>query len=257
MKKGIVDEMTLPDGTIRGYYAEVAAWLNGLSRVDLMRNQKEAEAIFRRSGITFAIYGGLESNRAADPFRYHPAAVRGGRWRRLSAGIEQRVRALNAFIHDIYHRQEILRAGRIPAPLVLQNEAFVPEMMGVNPPRNVYAPYHRHRYRAGRATTSSTFSRTICRTPSGVSYMLEDREAMMYLSRSCSPEHRVAPIEQLSGAACEDAGSRSLRRPATDEPTLAVLTPGIHNSAFFEHSFLADEMGVELCEGSDLFVEDG
>ena len=79
MKKGIVDEMTLPDGTIRGYYAEVAAWLNGLSRVDLMRNQKEAEAIFRRSGITFAIYGGLESNRAADPFRYHPAAVRGGR----------------------------------------------------------------------------------------------------------------------------------------------------------------------------------
>lgn len=163
MKKGIVDEMTLPDGTIRGYYAEVAAWLNGLSRVDLMRNQKEAEAIFRRSGITFAIYGGLESNERLIPFDIIPRLFAAAEWRRLSAGIEQRVRALNAFIHDVYHRQEILRAKRIPAPLVLQNEAFVPEMMGVNPPRNVYA--HIIGIDIVRVGNTISFSRTIAAPP--------------------------------------------------------------------------------------------
>ena len=254
MTKGIVDEMTLPDGNIRGHYAEVATWLNGLSRADLVRNQKEAEAIFRRSGITFAVYGGVETNERLIPFDIIPRLFAATEWRRLAAGIEQRVRALNAFIHDVYHRQEILRAKRIPAQLVLQNEAFVPEMIGVNPPRNVYA--HVIGIDIVRVGECDYFVlEDNCRTPSGVSYMLEGREAMMFLFPELFAKHRVAPIENYPDMLQKTL--TSVAPPTADEPTLAVLTPGIYNSAYYEHAFLADEMGVELCEGSDLFVEDG
>jgi len=252
--KGIVDEMTLPDGSIRGHYAEVAAWLSGLSRADLVRNQKEAEAIFRRSGITFAVYGGVETNERLIPFDIIPRLFAAAEWRRLAAGIEQRVRALNAFIHDVYHRQEILRAKRIPAQLVLQNEAFVPEMIGVNPPRNVYA--HVIGIDIVRVGEYDYYVlEDNCRTPSGVSYMLEGREAMMFLFPELFARHRVAPIENYPDMLRKTL--ISVAPPSADEPTLAVLTPGIYNSAYYEHAFLADEMGVELCEGSDLFVEDG
>ena len=189
------------------------------------------------------------------PFDIIPRLFAAAEWRRLSAGIEQRVRALNAFIHDVYHRQEILRARRIPAPLVLQNEAFVPEMMGVNPPRNVYA--HIIGIDIVRVGGNEFFVlEDNRRTPSGVSYMLEDREAMMFLFPELFAKHRVAPIENYP-----DMLQRTLnavrRRPRPTSRRWRVLTPGIYNSAFFEHAFLADEMGVELCEGSDLFVEDG
>jgi uncharacterized circularly permuted ATP-grasp superfamily protein len=249
------NEMVNPDGSIRSPYARVHDWLKSLSKADIERARREAEGIFRRLGITFAVYGSDEASERLIPFDVIPRVFSAQEWRRLSAGIEQRVRALNAFLHDLYHRQEILRAGRIPRQVILQNEAFVPEMVGANPARGVYA--HIIGIDIVRVSDNEFYVlEDNCRTPSGVSYMIEDREAMMYLFPELFKDYRVAPVEHYPAMLRKTL--ESVAPPACDgEPTIVVLTPGIHNSAFFEHAFLADEMGVELCEGSDLFVRDG
>lgn len=244
-----------PEGMTRAPYAAIEIWLKGLGRRDVERALREAEAIFRRQGITFAVYGSGEATERLIPFDIIPRVFSAAEWRRLSAGIEQRVRALNAFIHDIYHRQEILRAGRVPANIIIQNAAFLPEMMGVNPARGIYT----HVIGIDIVRVSEQESYVLednCRTPSGVSYMLEDREAMMYLFPELFARQRVAPVENYPAMLRRTL--ESVAPPACNgSPTIVLLTPGIHNSAFFEHAFLADEMGVELCEGSDLFVSDG
>jgi uncharacterized circularly permuted ATP-grasp superfamily protein len=249
------NEMIGPEGMTRPPYAAIETWLKGLGRRDVERALREAEAIFRRQGITFAVYGSGEAAERLIPFDIIPRVFSAVEWRRLSAGIEQRVRALNAFIHDIYHRQEILRAGRVPANLIIQNAAFLPEMMGVNPARGIYT----HVIGIDIVRVSEHESYVLednCRTPSGVSYMLEDREAMMFLFPDLFAKHRVAPVENYPAMLRRTL--ESVAPPACKgSPTIVLLTPGIHNSAFFEHAFLADEMGVELCEGSDLFVSDG
>ena len=251
----VFNEMEETSGRVRNPYLQVQKWLETLSRKDVERAKREAENIFRRQGITFAVYGDSEAAERLIPFDIIPRVFAASEWRRLSAGIEQRVRALNAFIHDLYHRQEILRAGRIPADVIIQNAAFVPEMVNVNPPRGIYA--HIIGIDIVRiAENEFCVLEDNCRTPSGVSYMLEDREAMMHLFPDLFNTQRIAPVENypsllrktLESVAPEGAGS---------SPNIVVLTPGIHNSAFFEHAFLADEMGAELCEGSDLFVHDG
>jgi uncharacterized circularly permuted ATP-grasp superfamily protein len=173
----------------------------------------------------------------------------------MSKGIEQRVKALNAFLYDIYHRQDIIKAGRVPEKLILQNAAFCPEMMGLEPARGVYA--HIIGVDIVRTGPDDFFVlEDNLRTPSGVSYMLEDREAMMILAPDLFQRQKVAPVENypenlrrtLESVAPENAGS---------SPNIVVLTPGIYNSAYFEHSFLADQMGATLCEGPDLFVDGG
>ncbi|MDH5558042.1 MAG: circularly permuted type 2 ATP-grasp protein, partial [Alphaproteobacteria bacterium] len=176
-------------------------------------------------------------------------------WGRLSRGIEQRVRAINAFLHDIYHRQEILRAGRIPVELIANNDAFLPQMMGVSPPGNVYT----HIVGTDIVRTGEDEFFVLednARTPSGVSYMLENRETMLHMFPELFTQVRVRSVSDYP---------RNLRRSlaacapstCTGRPVVAELTPGIHNSAYFEHSFLADQMGVELVEGHDLQVVDG
>jgi len=250
-----LNEMLGSEGTTREPYLQIEKWLKTLGRSDVDRALKEAEAIFRRQGITFAVYGDDEAAERLIPFDIIPRVFAAAEWRRLSAGIEQRVRALNAFIHDLYHRQEILRAGRIPHELIIQNEAFVPEMVGVAPARGIYA--HIIGIDIVRVAENEFYVlEDNCRTPSGVSYMLEDREAMMYLFPELFAQQRVAPVENYPAMLRQTL--ESVAPPACEgEPTAVLLTPGIHNSAFFEHAFLADEMGVELCEGGDLFVEDG
>ncbi|CAN5453372.1 circularly permuted type 2 ATP-grasp protein [soil metagenome] len=249
----IFNEMLNTDGTVRGPYAQIDGWIKGLSKTSVERALLEAEGIFRKLGITFAVYGSEEASERLIPFDIIPRLFAASEWRRLSVGIEQRVRALNAFLHDIYHRQEILRSGRIPANVILHNEAFVPEMVGLNPARGVYS--HIIGIDIVRVAESEFYVlEDNCRTPSGVSYMLEDREAMMYLFPELFKQHRVAPVEQYPAMLRKTLESVA---PAgiDGEPAIVLLTPGIHNSAFFEHAFLADEMGVELCEGTDLFVE--
>ena len=247
--------MFAPNGSVRSPYARVEKWLKNLGRDDIERALRESEARFRRQGITFAVYGDDKASERLIPFDIVPRIFAASEWRRLSAGIEQRVRAMNAFIHDLYHRQEILRSGRIPHDVIIQNEAFVPEMVGVNPARGLYA--HIMGIDIVRVAENEFYVlEDNCRTPSGVSYMLEDREAMMYLFPELFSQQRVAPVENYPAMLRKTLDSVA---PSTtdNEPTVVVLTPGIHNSAFFEHAFLADEMGVELCEGDDLFVSDG
>jgi uncharacterized circularly permuted ATP-grasp superfamily protein len=251
----IFNEMLGGDGRTRDPYSAIELWLKSLGPRDVERARKEAEAIFRRQGITFAVYGDDQASERLIPFDIIPRVFAAVEWRRLSAGIGQRVRALNAFIHDLYHRQEILRAGRVPYDLIVQNEAYVPEMVGVMPQRGVYA--HIIGIDIVRVAENDFYVlEDNCRTPSGVSYMLEDREAMMYLFPELFARQRIAPVENYPAMLRQTLESVA---PAgcEGEPTIVILTPGIHNSAFFEHAFLADEMGVELCEGNDLFVSDG
>jgi uncharacterized circularly permuted ATP-grasp superfamily protein len=251
----IFNEMLNPDGSVRSPYAQIHDWVGSLGTAHVERALKEAEGIFRRLGITFAVYGAEEASERLIPFDIIPRVFAAAEWRRLTIGIEQRVRALNAFLHDLYHRQEILRAGRIPQDIILQNAAFVPQMVGLTPPRGVYA----HVIGVDIVRVSETEFYVLednCRTPSGVSYMLEDREAMMFLFPDLFKRHRVAPVENYP-AMLRSTLESVAPSGCKGEPTVVLLTPGIHNSAFFEHAFLADEMGVELCEGSDLFVEGG
>ena len=251
----LFNEMFGADGNVRKPYAEVEAWLKQLGPRDVERALRECEARFRKQGITFAVYGDEKASERIIPFDIVPRIFAAQEWRRLSAGIEQRVRAINMFLYDLYHRQEIIRAGRIPEDVIIQNEAFVPEMVGVNPAKGIYA--HIMGIDIVRVGESDFYVlEDNCRTPSGVSYMLEDREAMMHLFPELFAGQRVAPVENYP-AMLHKTLEAVAPTSARQEPVIVVLTPGIHNSAFFEHAFLADEMGVELCEGGDLFVSDG
>ncbi len=249
------DEMNGFGGEVRAPYKAFAEWL-GVQHLDTLRQKSaEAEVLFRRSGITFAVYGAEEAAERLIPFDILPRIIAADEWRRLELGIEQRVRALNAFLYDIYHRQEILKAGKIPEELVIQNSAFLPEMIGVDPPRGVYS----HIIGVDLVRIGEDDFRVLednTRTPSGVSYMLENRETMMHLFPDLFSRNRVRPVENYTDALLKTLESVA---PANldSEPTIALLTPGVYNSAYFEHSFLADQMGVELVESSDLVVIDG
>ncbi|HEX5666159.1 MAG TPA: circularly permuted type 2 ATP-grasp protein [Hyphomicrobium sp.] len=242
-------------GGVREPYRAVAEWLETQKIDDLKKKRTEAEALFRRTGITFAVYGDGQAAERLIPFDIVPRIISASEWRRLAAGIEQRVKALNAFMYDIYHRQEILRAGRIPEELVVQNSAFVPEMIGVDPPLGIYS----HIIGIDIVRTGPNDFYVLednTRTPSGVSYMLENRETMMHMFPDLFAKNRVAPIETYPDnllKTLESVADKNLDR----DPNIALLTPGLYNSAYFEHSFLADQMGVELVEGQDLVVLDG
>ncbi|MDN2580278.1 circularly permuted type 2 ATP-grasp protein [Aquibium sp. ELW1220] len=250
------DEMR-PDGsTVRDPYQGYDGWLQSQDKARLTEKTGDAERVFRKTGITFNVYGETEAAERLIPFDIVPRIISGREWRRLTQGIEQRVVALNAFLDDIYHRQEILRAGRIPKELIAGNEAFLPEMIGVKPPGGVYT----HIIGVDIVRTGEDEFYVLednARTPSGVSYMLENRETMMQLFPELFQQVKVRPVEnypQLLRQSLSRVRPNGCRK---DVPRVAVLTPGIYNSAYFEHAFLADQMGVELVEGSDLRVVDG
>jgi uncharacterized circularly permuted ATP-grasp superfamily protein len=216
---------------------------------------QDAERVFRKTGITFAVYGEQEASERLIPFDIVPRIISGNEWRRLTQSIEQRVQALNAFLDDIYHRQEILRAGRVPRELIARNEAFLPEMIGVRPPAGVYT--HIIGVDIVRISENEFYVlEDNARTPSGVSYMLENRETMMQLFPELFQQIKVRPVENYPQLLRQ---SLAAVRPQSTKgaPTIAVLTPGSFNSAYFEHAFLADQMGVQLVEGQDLRVVDG
>lgn len=249
------DEMQPDQSGVRHSYAAYDRWLKQQDPSRLTEKMRDAERVFRKTGITFAVYGEEEAAERLIPFDIVPRILSGTEWRRLTQGIEQRVQALNAFLDDIYHRQEILRAGRVPKKLVAENEAFLPEMIGVRPPAGVYT--HIIGVDIVRTAENEFFVlEDNARTPSGVSYMLENRETMMQLFPELFQKIRVRPVEnypQLLRQSLAAVRPENLRGP----PTLAVLTPGSYNSAYFEHAFLADQMGIELVEGHDLRVVDG
>ncbi|WP_137701492.1 circularly permuted type 2 ATP-grasp protein [Marimonas lutisalis] len=251
----VFDEMWGSDDTLRQPYASFHDWFRDESAAHLRAKQRDAEELFRLTGITFNVYGKAEAEERLIPFDIIPRIISGTEWHRLSRGIDQRVRAINAFLHDIYHKQEIIKAGRIPEEMISQNDAFLPHMIGVEPPGGVYT----HIVGIDLVRTGPNDFYVLednARTPSGVSYMLENRETMLQMFPELFSQNRVQPVEtypanlRRSLAACAPpAGS--------GDPVVAVLTPGIYNSAYFEHAFLADQMGVELVEGHDLRVVDG
>ncbi len=246
------DEMRSGSDGIRPVYQRYADWLKDLPDGTLHRKEQEAELLFRRLGITFAVYGESDGGERLIPFDVVPRIFGAAEWRRLEAGIVQRVKALNAFLHDIYHGQEIMRAGIVDARQITGNAGFRPEMMGVDLPNQVYAQI------AGidlvRVSENEFYVlEDNLRTPSGVSYMLENRRTMMRLFPDLFAQQIVEPVEHyplmLLDTLRESAPANVL------DPVIAVLTPGAYNSAYFEHAFLASQMGVELVEGQDLFVE--
>ncbi|HCH73293.1 MAG TPA: hypothetical protein DFK19_17670 [Ochrobactrum sp.] len=249
------DEMLNHGGNVRQPCEFLKQWLDQQDPHKLLQKSDDAESVFRKTGITFAVYGDQEAGERLIPFDIIPRIISGQDWRRLSQGIEQRVMALNAFLDDIYHRQEIVRAGRISKELISRNEAFLPEMIGFRPPGNVYT----HIIGVDIVRTAENQFYVLednARTPSGVSYMLENRETMMQLFPELFQNVKVRPVENYPQLLRQSLAS--VAPPGTqDVPTVAVLTPGIYNSAYFEHAFLADQMGVELVEGSDLRVVDG
>ena len=246
------DEMNGPDGALRPAYYELGRWLSETPPDTLDYRRKEAELLFRRIGITFAVYGEAESTERLIPFDVIPRILSGGEWTRLEAGLKQRVRALNLFLRDIYHERDILRAQIIPSDLIFQNPVFRPEMNGQRVPHDVYV--HIAGIDVVRTDPNEFFVlEDNARTPSGVSYMLENREIMMRLFPDLFSRHRVAPVENYPDELL--AALRSVAPlAAKTEPTVALLTPGVYNSAYYEHSFLADKLGVELVEGRDLVV---
>jgi uncharacterized circularly permuted ATP-grasp superfamily protein len=247
------DEMGGPDGTPRPAYATLARWLREVSAEELNFRLDEAEILFRRIGITFAVYGDAEEQERLIPFDVLPRILAADEWEKLSRGLEQRVRALNMFLADIYGKREILRAGIVPDDLIFQNPVFRPEMNGQAVPHGIYVPIAGIDIVRVDADTFYVLEDN-ARTPSGVCYMLENREIMLRLFPELFARHRVAPIENYPDELL--ATLTSLAPPgARAEPTVVLLTPGVHNSAYYEHSFLADKLGVELVEGRDLFVK--
>ncbi len=249
------DEMHLGEGGVREAYQGYHNWYTSQDNRYLQRKHHDAEHAFRRTGITFNVYGEDEAEERLIPFDMVPRIISAGEWRWLTRGIEQRVSALNALIHDLYHRQEIIRAGRVPEHLFRDNAAWLPNMVGFTPPGGVYT--HIVGIDLVRTGPDEFFVlEDNARTPSGVSYMLENRETMMAMF----PElFMQMGIEAVSNYPRRLAKSLAACAPDCTEgkPVVAVLTPGIFNSAYFEHAFLADQMGAELVEGSDLRVVEG
>jgi len=254
-QKSFFDEMYGEQETLREPYGTYGDWISKEDTAGLLRESRDAESFFRRTGITFNVYGLQEADERLIPFDIVPRIISAREWSHLAKGIEQRVRGINAFLYDIYHRQEILKAGRVPAELIAGNEAFLPQMIGVSPPGGVYT----HIVGTDLVRTGENEFYVLednARTPSGVSYMLENRETMMHLFPELFASNRIKPVSTYP---------KDLRRSLSESapggcegaPCIAILTPGIHNSAYFEHSFLADQMGCELVESHDLQVVEG
>ena len=239
--------------TVREPYRRLTDWIDATPPEVFDQKQAEAETIFRRIGITFAVYGNEETTERLIPFDMMPRVFTEPEWMRLERGVKQRARALNAFLHDVYHRREFIKAGKIPADLVFGNEAYEPSVIGISPARNIYS--HIVGVDLVRTGIDEFFVlEDNCRTPSGVSYMLENREIMMRLYPELFRGTRILPVDDYPRMLRKTLASVAPRK-CEDEPTVVILTPGSFNSAYYEHSFLADQMGAELVEGADLFVE--
>jgi uncharacterized circularly permuted ATP-grasp superfamily protein len=263
--KSPFDEMNLADQQVRAHYRIYQDWLQRQPNATMQARREEAEMIFRRVGITFAVYGAKDEEDSRNggterliPFDLIPRVIPQDEWAQMQAGLAQRVTALNRFLHDVYHDQEILKAGIVPSEQVLRNSQFRPEMMGVNLPGNVYSHIAGiDIVRAGGSNGNGDYYvlEDNLRVPSGVSYMLENRKMTMRLFPELFNLHRIEPVAHYPDLLLETL--RAVAPAGVNEPNVVVLTPGMYNSAYFEHAFLAQQMGVELVEGQDLMVQNG
>jgi uncharacterized circularly permuted ATP-grasp superfamily protein len=251
--KSPYNEMFDEHGAPRPHYGAFHTWLDNQSPALMSLKRAEADLIFRRVGITFAVYGDDLGAERTIPFDQVPRIFTAKEWADLETGLRQRVTALNHFIHDVYHDEAIIKAGIIPAEQVFNNAQYRPEMRHVEVPRNIYAQIAGiDIVRAGEGEFYVLEDNL--RVPSGVSYMVEDRKMMMRLFPDLFQRYRVAPVEHYPDLLLECL--KSVKPEGIKKPNVVVLTPGMFNSAYFEHTYLAQQMGVELVEGKDLFVKD-
>jgi uncharacterized circularly permuted ATP-grasp superfamily protein len=245
------DEMFEGPGQARPHYRLLAERLAGMGREQLEERVRVANSFFLTQGIGFTVYGDDAGTDRIFPFDLVPRIVPADEWDAIERGLVQRLRALNLFLADIYHRQQILQAGVIPADLVFGSRNFCREMIGVEVPGNVYAHVggvDLIRDRDGRYLVLEDN----LRTPSGVSYMLESREALKRIFAVLFDRYGVRPIDQYPRRLYETL--RSVAPGHSADPSIVLLTPGAYNSAYFEHSYLARQMGIEIVEARDLVV---
>ena len=232
----VFDEMHGTDFTVRPAFRRISDWLDRLPAEEFARKRAEADMLFRRLGITFLVYGDESGVERLIPFDVIPRVFTAGEWQLLQQGCVQRVRALNLFIADIYHGRDIIRAGVVPAELILANEFYQPHMQGLDLPGGIYT----HIAGIDIVRTGENEFYVLednLRSPSGVSYMMENREVMMRLFPDLFSEFKVAPVNHYPAELL-----RNLRAAAPlgiEDPTVVVMTPGRYNSAYFEHAFLA------------------
>jgi uncharacterized circularly permuted ATP-grasp superfamily protein len=251
---GLFDEMFESAGQPRAHYAPAAARLAALGAEAFGRRVKMADVTFRNQGITFTVYSDTQGVEKIFPFDLVPRIIPAKEWDVIERGLTQRIHALNLFCQDIYHQQRILREKIIPPELIYGAKMFRREMFGVHVPRNIYIQIcgtDLIRDRAGDYFVLEDNGRT----PSGVSYVLENRQVMKRVLPNLFSAYRVRAIEDYPHNLLQCL--KHIAPPHATDPTIAILTPGIYNSAYFEHSFLARQMGVELVEGRDLLVENG
>lgn len=252
MSHQLFNEMSDPSGFARPHYERFDQWLKGVSPETIAAKQTEADLIFRRTGITFSLNGDEGGTERLIPSDLIPRIIHGKEWAHLEKGLVQRVQAINLFLHDIYHQQRILKAGIIPAEQVLANAQYLPLMHGLDLPHQTYA------HIAGvdivrHADGDFYVLEDNLRVPSGVSYMLSNRLLMMRLFPDLFRRYQVRPVEHYPALLLQTLRAASW----VEQPTVVLHTPGRFNSAYFEHAFLAKQMGIELVEGSDLFVRQG
>jgi uncharacterized circularly permuted ATP-grasp superfamily protein len=251
---GFYDEMFLSEQDVRPEARLLLDRIGALDGGEFVRLQKAAERALLRMGITFNVYGAEGGTERIFPFDIVPRIVSASCWEWIERGLRQRIRALNLFIDDIYHQQRIVRDGVIPAEIIRSAEGYRPQCEGLNPPAAVWC--HITGTDLVRDSDGQIYVlEDNLRCPSGVSYVLENREVMKRTFPHVFEGLAVRPVYDYASrllAMLEDVAPGGLR-----SPNAVVLTPGIYNSAYFEHSFLAQQMGVELVEGSDLTVSGG
>jgi uncharacterized circularly permuted ATP-grasp superfamily protein len=246
------DEMVDSAGEVRAHYEEFDRWLGEQSAESMVTRRLEADLSFRRVGITFSVAGDEAGTERLIPFDLIPRVIPAQEWRHLDLGLKQRVRALNMFVHDIYHDHDIVRAGIVPPKQVFMNAQYRPEMQDIDVAENIYC--HVAGVDIVRAGAGEFYVlEDNLRVPSGVSYMLENRKMSMRLMPEAFSRLKIEPVAHYPDMLLDHL--REVAPRSVDDPVVVVLTPGMYNSAYFEHAFLAQQMGVELVEGQDLFVE--
>ena len=248
---GFFDEMFSAPGQVRPHYRALYEQLAGMTPETFDDRRRAADAAFLGQGITFTVYAEEEGIERVFPFDLVPRIIPADEWAHIERGLRQRVLALNSFLHDVYHAQRILREGRIPRDLVFGARHFRREMIGLDVPGDVYAHVVGTDLVRDEKGAYYVLEDNV-RSPSGVSYMLENRQAMKRVFAGLFARYGVRPVENYPQELL--AILRGLGSSQNPDPSVVLLTPGIYNSAYFEHSFLARQMGIEIVEGRDLVV---
>ena len=238
---------------VRKLYKNLDNWLSNQNINSLMRQSIKAEELFRKVGITFNVYGEDEAEERLIPFDLMPRIIDSKEWNFIERGITQRLIALNMFLEDIYSKQIIVKENIIPSKLINNNAAFLPQMCDFKPPGGIYT--HISGIDLVRTSEKNFFVlEDNLRVPSGASYMIENRSTMMHMFPELFTIYNVKPVFDYPDLLLKSLIKTS--KSSTRKPNVAVLTPGVFNSAYYEHTFLADEMGVNLLEWRDLLIED-